>query len=75
MSSIFGFRGSSPPEAASAVTIAVRSTSASVRGIAMRSPRLGVRELSEGADRRKGNALEQAVARGPQIAFTALQPR
>jgi hypothetical protein len=27
--------------------IAVKSTSASVRGIAMRSPRLGVRELSK----------------------------
>src|SRR6516162_3872168 len=29
----------------------------------------------EGADRRKGDALEQGIAGGPHIAFAALQPR
>src|SRR6516164_6434079 len=29
----------------------------------------------EGADRRKGDALEQGIAWGPHIAFAALQPR
>src|SRR6516165_12363663 len=29
----------------------------------------------EGADWRKGDALEQGMARGPHIAFAALQPR
>ena len=44
---LFRFPGSSLLEVASAATIAVRSTSASVRGTARRSPRLGVRELSK----------------------------
>ena len=55
--------------AARATTIAVRSTGASVRGTASRSPRLGVHELLNVQIAGNRTPLQEPVARRPQISL------
>jgi hypothetical protein len=55
--------------------IAVRSTSASVRGVANRSPRSGVRELSKVWIAGNSTRSRMPCPGAHRLAFAALQPR